>query len=359
MNRFILCICLFLSFLYKTKAAEQLDVNDPKWNWMDKQIEEDFRPYQKSGITLQMIDQTLKSKKIDWVKRIHRLQIINGKVYGPDFFEIKKLLEKVLEIYHVPNVDILALNQDLIRNPWSLRCPVLCMGRRGNHPKAIHFPHGLWKKWEKNIEPVNTACSLSPWELKVPKIFWRGTAGDRGQYNDPNGWIHKPRGYLCYLSQKYPELIDAGFRSIARWKINKNLLDEFWSFFPYKKYASWAEYVNYKYQIDLDGVCATWPSYKWKLLSNCAVFKQNSSYTLWFHKALSPWVHYIPVESNISDIFEKLDWAKTHDAEAKKIADNSTKFAKENLMPEHIYLYCYKVLLKWASLQKFRPRICQ
>ena len=76
-----------------------------------------------------------------------------------------------------------------------------------------------------------------------------------------------------------------------------------------------------------------------------------------FYNELSPWKHYVPVKSDLSDLPEKILWAKTHDEEAKLIADNAREFALTHIMPEHILLYCYKVLIKYASLQKFQPSI--
>jgi len=114
--------------------------------------------------------------------------------------------------------------------------------------------------------------------------------------------------------------------------------------------------MQQKYLIDIDGLVAATPGCAWRLLSNCAVLKHDSRYTLWFYECLTPWVHYIPIKEDLSDIFQKLQWAKEHDAKAQQIAENGRRFAQGNIMPEHLYLYCYKVLLKYASLQQFTPQ---
>ena len=36
--------------------------------------------------------------------------------------------------------------------------------------------------------------------------------------------------------------------------------------------------------------------------------------------AVRPWHHYVPVKMDLSDLDEKLEWAKTHDHEMKVIA---------------------------------------
>jgi len=41
---------------------------------------------------------------------------------------------------------------------------------------------------------------------------------------------------------------------------------------------------------------------------------------------LVPFYHYIPVDDNYENLEEMLDWAKTHDDQAKKIAEESTQY---------------------------------
>lgn len=110
--------------------------------------------------------------------------------------------------------------------------------------------------------------------------------------------------------------------------------------------------MEYKYQVDLDGVTATFTALSWKLLSGSVVFKQQSNDIMWFHYALKPWKHYIPVDRNLTDVADKIMWAIEHDEKAKEIADNGRQFALTHLMPEDILLYCYLALCKYASLQR-------
>jgi hypothetical protein len=40
----------------------------------------------------------------------------------------------------------------------------------------------------------------------------------------------------------------------------------------------------------------------------------------WFHQFLKPWVHYIPVASDLSDLEDRWKWAEAHPKEAQRIA---------------------------------------
>lgn len=96
------------------------------------------------------------------------------------------------------------------------------------------------------------------------------------------------------------------------------------------------------------------------------IVKQDSDYYEHFYHKLEPWVHYVPgvllstiyvhahthfnhvyvcvaVKRDISDLVEKLDWAKDNDDKAKEIATNSVNFMMEELLPQK--LYCYIALL--------------
>ena len=43
------------------------------------------------------------------------------------------------------------------------------------------------------------------------------------------------------------------------------------------------------------------------------MLKQDSPYYEHFYKQLKPYEHYIPIKRDISDLLEKIQWAKDHD----------------------------------------------
>ncbi len=43
------------------------------------------------------------------------------------------------------------------------------------------------------------------------------------------------------------------------------------------------------------------------------MFKQDSDYYEYFYRDLQPWVHYVPLERDVSDVVEKLEWAQAND----------------------------------------------
>jgi hypothetical protein len=124
---------------------------------------------------------------------------------------------------------------------------------------------------------------------------------------------------------------------------------------PMKAGMSAEAQLEYKYQLWLDGFHATFPGDRWRLYSGSLTFRQTTDYEMFFYDLLKPWVHYIPVDHYLDNLKEQILWAKSYDSECCLIAQNARQFVKEHAMPEHIALYCYKVILKYASLQKFQP----
>ena len=91
------------------------------------------------------------------------------------------------------------------------------------------------------------------------------------------------------------------------------------------------------------------------MLGNSLVLKQNSPYYEHFYTHLKPGVHYIPVERSLSDLVDKIKWAKENDAEAQSIAEAGQAAARELLQPNRLYCYYYKVLQMYSERQSGQP----
>lgn len=102
-------------------------------------------------------------------------------------------------------------------------------------------------------------------------------------------------------------------------------------------------HTQYKYQINIDGTVAAY-RLPYLLAGGSLILKQDSSYYEHFYHKLEPWVHYVPIKRDISDLQEKVEWARENDREAEKIAKNSAQFVRDNLLPEHIYCYMVRLL---------------
>jgi len=207
----------------------------------------------------------------------------------------------------------------------------------------------LHKNWQGEAQEVLDLNRELNWEKKRDVAIWRGGLTDIGT---PNGQFASnfsscPRFLLCKQSLASPLLVDAGLNwadhemeeVLKRSDVIKSGLTK-------------KEHLQGKYLPVLDGHMCTYPGFQWRLLSNSVCLKQQSNQIQWFYSALKPYVHYIPIENDMKDLVEKVEWAKCHDEEASRISRNGREFAENNLLIEDNYFYLYLVLNKLAALEK-------
>ena len=89
------------------------------------------------------------------------------------------------------------------------------------------------------------------------------------------------------------------------------------------------------------------------LAGGSLVLKQDSDYYEHFYRQLEPWVHYIPVKKDISDLVEQLEWAKRNDDKAREMAENAAQFVQDHLLPEQLYCYMYQLLKVCTYIGEF------
>lgn len=84
--------------------------------------------------------------------------------------------------------------------------------------------------------------------------------------------------------------------------------------------------LEFKYVLSVegDGPCENLP---WLLRSNSVVLMAAPTMSSWFlEERLRPFVHYVPLSSDFSDLEEMLEWCKTHDSDCEQISRNATHF---------------------------------
>ena len=92
---------------------------------------------------------------------------------------------------------------------------------------------------------------------------------------------------------------------------------------------SMSDQAKYKYHIDLGGGGGTtWTGTIQKLALPGVLFHHVTPTKDWFHDLLVPWEHYIPIQTDLSDLREKYEWAESHQDEARRISENGTRFAQ-------------------------------
>jgi hypothetical protein len=175
------------------------------------------------------------------------------------------------------------------------------------------------------------------WAERAPVAYWRGST--TGMPTDPAlGWRSLPRVRLCEVAAANPEIIDAGITGVsqifdpaARADLGaRNLLRE--------RVESWS-YQQYRYQIDIDGNTNAWDGLVLRLLTGSPVLKVASpfGYEQWYYHRLKPWVNFVPVQTDMADLVEKVNWLRGNDEAAQRIGEAGRALA-ESLDEREIHL---------------------
>jgi hypothetical protein len=104
------------------------------------------------------------------------------------------------------------------------------------------------------------------------------------------------------------------------------------------------EMISYKYILNIDGNASTWDATAWKMNSGSVIFKVDGPWIQWFYSEYLPYVHYIPIKDDMSDLQEKYMWCEEHPEECEKIVENSKKLFQKVYKMSNIIKYIQDIL---------------
>jgi hypothetical protein len=248
-----------------------------------------------------------------------------------------------------------------------MSAPILT--RYGDSTQPTHWP--ILAKARKILDPGLTALAPirhyrhflpaahvknydSDWNSKRESLVWRGApTGPK-----PNKALRKSqsREWVIDLHRRSvnSESIDVGFAnnsSPTSYNIDDNWKD------CLKPELTLGDQLKHKYLLSLEGNDVA-SGLKWMLSSNSVVLMPEPSIESWFCETLlRPWVHYIPVAPDLSDVEEKLDWCMSNDSETEYIAKEGSKFAHSFLDPAFEVSIFRRVLRWYAEEEKIQKLV--
>jgi Glycosyl transferase family 90 len=337
------------------KAVFENLVSQTPPEWMVEQIQNDLRPFTHELSSLAL--DALFEDQGDHIV-LTRVRIRNGEIqcqYSEKSREhcvtplVLEGLQKLHALVPLPDADFVFSSNDTLvdnRGNW----PIFAESKNGAFP-CILFPDrwGL-KAYIPEKMDVLAGNQRYPWEHKIPVLFFRGSDTCRDQGTNWSKWDSCARIKLVRMSLKRPDLIDArfyyslhNFRMVEQAK-REGMITE--------AYCPIGEHPRFKYLMDLDGNCASCPRTAAIFHSNSVVFKEISPSKQWWYCLLKPYVHFIPVSGDLSDLLAQIDWARKHDNECKIISENARRLVLDVLSEERIYQYIYQLLLMYSEKQK-------
>ena len=85
------------------------------------------------------------------------------------------------------------------------------------------------------------------------------------------------------------------------------------------------ELAQYKYHIDMGGGGGTtWTGTMTKMAMPGLLFHHVTPTKDYIHEYMKPWIHYVPIKADLSDLREKYEWAESHPEAAEMIASQGS-----------------------------------
>ena len=289
------------------------------------------------------------------IKNLLEELCVNRKIPDIEFFLNRRDFPLLTKNYTEPYYHLWNnMNQELVSHKYDKYIPILSMSKTDNFADVLIPSHEDWGRVQVNEGKyfpkchINFDCNFNnDWKSKKSIAVFRGSSTGFGVDIETNNRLK-----ISYLStiEKNKEYIDAG---ITKWNtrprkfinseylqtINVNTLP-FGLVEPLTPY----EQSNYKYIIHIDGhVSAFRLSYELNMLS--VVLMVESEWKIWYSHLLKPYVHYIPVKSDLSDIIDIIKWCKVNDEKCFEIAKNAQNFYSKYLQKKSIFDYFQKIFV--------------
>ena len=173
---------------------------------------------------------------------------------------------------------------------------------------------------------------LPSWDLRIPRFFWRGsTTGNKAitiQRLPQN-----LRYQLCVFTNILPDLVDARFTRVVQCRDSVSNADVALHLQDNSLLSSTCDplfFGMHQFLIEIDGNVNSW-GFFWKLLLGSCVLRVESSRRQWFHSDLLPFVHYVPVSADLSNLTERITWCLDNLPHCRTIGRNGQILAKHLL----------------------------
>lgn len=155
------------------------------------------------------------------------------------------------------------------------------------------------------------------WSQKKEVALFRGAPTGRVRNSIHYGWNNSRHQFVRrYANSTHSELVDVGF-SFAFSADEARFV---------KKALGRRSLLRHKYLVALEGNDVA-TGLKWMLFSDSVVMMPPPTVATWaLETTLQPFVHFIPLKPDGSDLLQMVHWARSNDEKARAIAKQATLF---------------------------------
>lgn len=210
----------------------------------------------------------------------------------------------------------------------------------GETPCCLPIPCPYTFRWPQvgipNAETMMEELLANDAPHEDPRMFWIGAN------------THPSRAKLCEIGRAHPGHFDT---EIMQWDPGAPGGQR-----SKTRQVSIPEHAKYKYLIDCEGGGHRGgysARIKWLLATGRPVFIVDRTYVEYWHENMQPWVHYVPVKADLSDLLENHARLEADPALYESIGRNARQFAAKNLTINALLEASAKAL--W-NVRKFSDR---
>lgn len=216
------------------------------------------------------------------------------------------------------NIPCLAISSDGFENKGF---PAFSKARKiGVQNNAILLKLNIDRHWKILEKPLPDTS----WSNKKEELIWRGNH-TCGLHRKPNRKDLVENHYKSHNVRFWANMQNYKKESseYQYYIQNFNLFDT--------KETSIEEHLKYKYIISMEGNDVA-TNLKWILASNSLALTPAPKMESWLMEGLlKPWIHYVPLNSELSNLNEILDWCKNNDKKCQEIVRNANDFMSKFL----------------------------
>ncbi|KAL0579315.1 hypothetical protein V5O48_002713 [Marasmius crinis-equi] len=219
------------------------------------------------------------------------------------------------------------------------------------------------------------------WELREDeRLMWRGSNTGIG-HGKATRWKYSHRDWLVRWASETNGTVDVLFsgddgavggpKAMRRARLNPSMIDasfagklQCWddetckalaNLYTVSRRMSAKEAGNYKYVLDVDG--NGWSGRFKRLITSKALVFKATVYPEWYTSRIQPWVHYVPVQVDLSDLYDVLMFFRgdpngngAHDDLAKRIALEGRRWSQTFWRREDLVAYFFRLMLEYTRV---------
>jgi len=152
-----------------------------------------------------------------------------------------------------------------------------------------------------------------------------------------------------------PALMDVSFTEPAIGCAEPTWCEELKRLFDFRHRQGWDTAAKYKYFLDIDG--NGWSGRFQRLISTNSLVLKASVFPEWFGDRIMPWVHYVPIQMDFSDLYDALVFFRgdvrgdgAHDDLAERIAAAGAEWSRRFWRREDMVAYMFRLFLEYSRV---------